>query len=136
MNPVVHFEMPAEDRNRMASFYTKAFGWRTQMLGEDMGNYVIATTTELDENGLPKRPGAINGGFFQKTKDMPAQYPSVVIAVDDIKEFMKKVMDAGGKVLGEPMEIPGVGLYVSFFDTEGNRVSMLQPSQRMDNRSR
>ena len=49
MNPVVHFEMPAEDRNRMASFYTKAFGWRTQMLGEDMGNYVIATTTELDE---------------------------------------------------------------------------------------
>ena len=136
MNPVVHFEMPAEDRNRMASFYTKAFGWRTQMLGEDMGNYVIATTTELDENGLPKRPGAINGGFFQKTKDMPAQYPSVVIAVDDIKESMKKVMDAGGKVLGEPMEIPGVGLYVSFFDTEGNRVSMLQPSQRMDNRSR
>ena len=136
MNPVVHFEMPAEDRNRMASFYTKAFGWRTQMLGEDMGNYVIATTTELDENGLPKRPGAINGGFFQKTKDMPAQYPSVVIAVDDIKESMKKVMDAGGKVLGEPMEIPGVGLYVSFFDTEGNRVSMLQPSQRMDNRPR
>jgi len=106
------------------------------MLGEDMGNYVIATTTELDENGLPKRPGAINGGFFQKTKDMPAQYPSVVIAVDDIKESMKKVMDAGGKVLGEPMEIPGVGLYVSFFDTEGNRVSMLQPSQRMDNRPR
>ena len=48
----------------------------------------------------------------------------------------KKVMDAGGKVLGEPMEIPGVGLYVSFFDTEGNRVSMLQPSQRMDNRPR
>jgi len=136
MNSVVHFEMPAEDRNRMASFYTKAFGWRTQMLGEDMGNYVIATTTELDENGLPKRPGAINGGFFQKTKDMPAQYPSVVIAVDDIKESMKKVMDAGGKVLGEPMEIPGVGLYVSFFDTEGNRVSMLQPSQRMDNRPR
>jgi len=136
MNSVVHFEMPAEDRNRVASFYTKAFGWRTQMLGEDMGNYVIATTTELDENGLPKRPGAINGGFFQKTKDMPAQYPSVVIAVDDIKESMKKVMDAGGKVLGEPMEIPGVGLYVSFFDTEGNRVSMLQPSQRMDNRPR
>jgi len=136
MNSVVHFEMPAEDRNRVASFYTKAFGWRTQMLGEDMGNYVIATTTELDENGLPKRPGAINGGFFQKTKDMPAQYPSVVIAVDDIKESMKKVMDAGGKVLGEPMEIPGVGQYVSFFDTEGNRVSMLQPSQRMDNRPR
>jgi hypothetical protein len=37
--------------------------------------------------------------------------------------------DAGGKVLGEPMEIPGIGLYVSFFDSEGNRVSMMQPNE-------
>jgi uncharacterized protein len=130
MNPVVHFEMPAEDRKRMADFYTRAFGWRTQQLGEEMGNYVLVTTTDSDENG-PKKPGAINGGFFTKTNDMPAQFPSVVIAVDDIKASMATVKQAGGKVLGEPMEIPGVGHYVSFFDTEGNRVSMLQPAARM-----
>ncbi|HEY4859057.1 MAG TPA: hypothetical protein VII14_03845 [Xanthobacteraceae bacterium] len=41
---------------------------------------------------------------------------------------MKRVVQAGGKVLGEPLEIPGVGRYVSFFDTEGNRVSMMQPN--------
>ena len=40
---------------------------------------------------------------------------------------MKQVIAAGGKVLGEPMEIPGVGQYVSIIDTEGNRISMLQP---------
>ena len=129
MNPVVHFEMPAENRQRMADFYSKTFGWKTQLLGQDMGNYVIATTTESDEKG-PKKPGAINGGFFPKSDDMPAQYPSVVVAVDDINDSMKKVMKAGGKVLGEPMEIPGIGQYVSFFDTEGNRVSMLQPDAR------
>ncbi len=127
MNPVVHFEMPAEDKKRMANFYTKVFDWKTQHLGEDMGNYVLATTTDSDEKGRPKNPGAINGGFFQKTDDKPAQYPSVVIAVDDIKEHIEKVEKAGGKVLGEPWDIPGVGLYVSFFDTEGNRVTMLQP---------
>jgi predicted enzyme related to lactoylglutathione lyase len=27
------------------------------------------------------------------------------------------------------MEIPGVGQYVAFFDTERNRVSMLQPTR-------
>jgi predicted enzyme related to lactoylglutathione lyase len=43
---------------------------------------------------------------------------------------MRQVTDAGGKVLGEPLAIPGVGQYVSFFDTEGNRVSMLQPIPR------
>jgi predicted enzyme related to lactoylglutathione lyase len=102
MNPVVHFEMPARDRKRIAEFYTSVFGWQTQML-------------------------AINGGFFPKSDDRPAQYPSVVIAVDDIQAHMKKVEEAGGEVLGEPIEIPGVGQYVAFFDTEGNRVSMLQP---------
>jgi uncharacterized protein len=128
MNPVVHFEIPAEDRKRIANFYTKVFGWKIQQLGEDMGNYVLATTTDSDENG-PKKPGAINGGFFQKTDDKPAQYPSVVIAVEDIKEHMMNVEKSGGKVLGEPMDIPGVGLYVSFFDTEGNRVGIIQPTR-------
>jgi uncharacterized protein len=133
MNPVVHFEMPAEDRKRMAQFYTKAFGWQTEMLGPEMNDYVVVTTTESDDNG-PKTPGAINGGFFPKKEAWPAQYPSVVIAVDDIEVAMDKVSDAGGKVLGEPMEIPGIGQYVSFSDTEGNRVSMLQPKRNMEAR--
>ncbi len=129
MNPVVHFEMPFDNRERMAKFYRSAFGWLTQMLGEEMGNYVLATTTETDETG-PKKPGAINGGFFPKKPDWPAQYPSIVIAVDDIAQALRKVTDSGGKILGEPMEIAGVGQYVSFNDTEGNRVSMLQPIPR------
>jgi len=129
MDSVVHFEMPYENRERMAKFYKSAFGWQTQMLGQEMGNYVMATTTETNDAG-PTKPGAINGGFYGKTPDRPMQYPSVVIAVDDIKRSSEKVAAAGGKVLGEPMEIPGVGQYVSFVDSEGNRVSMLQPIPR------
>ena len=64
----------------------------------------------------------------QKKADWPQQHPSIVIAVDNIMQAMKKVKDAGGKVLGEPMDIPNVGKYVSFEDTEGNRVSMLEPT--------
>ena len=127
MNPVVHFEIPAKDSKRMAEFYTTVFGWQTQMMGPDMGNYVLATTTESDETGRPKTPGTINGGFFPKTKDSPS--PMVVIAVDDIKDHMKKVTNGGGKILGEPVEIPHVGWYVSFVDTEGNKLSILQPSR-------
>jgi hypothetical protein len=130
MNPVVHFEMPAVDRARMADFYTKTFGWKAQLMGPEMGDYVVVQTTDTDAKGMVQTPGAINGGFYPKKDDWPAQYPSVVIAVDDIHASMKKISDAGGKVLGEPMEIPGVGQYVSFFDTEGNRVSILQPLPR------
>lgn len=129
MNPVVHFEMPYDNRTRMAKFYESAFGWQTQLLGEEMGSYVVANTTET-EGGRPKNPGAINGGFYARNPERPAQYPSVVIAVDDIKVAMQQVALAGGEVLGEPMMIPGIGEYVSFVDTEGNRVSLLQPLPR------
>jgi uncharacterized protein len=132
MDPVVHFEMPAEDRKRIAKFYSKAFGWNNQVMGEDMGGYVVATTTKTDKGGRPMIPGTINGGFYQKTDDMLRQHPSIVIAVEDLGESMRKVSDAGGKVIGEPTEIPSIGQFVSFFDTEGNSASMLQPTKRKD----
>ena len=127
MNPVVHFEMPMEDKKRVSDFYSKAFGWDMKVMGQEFGEYVLAMTTESNEKG-PLKPGSINGGFFPKSDEKPGQqYPSVVISVDDIKEHMKKVIEAGGKVFDEPVEIPGVGMYVAVEDTEGNRLSMLQP---------
>ncbi len=125
-NPVVHFEMPYEDAARVSAFYEKAFGWEMTQFGEEMGNYITAHTAETDENRMVKTAGTINGGLFPKKSDWPDQVPSVVINVEDIQEAMRNVTEAGGKVLGEPIEIPGIGLYVSFHDTEGNRTSLLQ----------
>ena len=139
MNPVVHFEMGYDDKKRMVDFYTKVFNWKAKMMGPDMGNYVVVQTTETDDKGMIKTPGNINGGLYQKTENALSHPPSVVIAVDDIKASMKKVKASGGKILGsmdqsgkhtlEPQMIPGVGLWISFQDTEGNRVSMLQPRE-------
>ena len=128
MNPVVHFELPYENADRAAAFYRAAFGWQTQQLDGAMGNYVVVTTATADAKADAPR-GAINGGLYQKKADFPAQYPSVVIGVDDLEQSMRAVRAAGGKVLGEPMDIPGIGRYVSFFDTENNRNSMLQPNR-------
>ena len=127
MNPVVHFEMPAENKNRMTAFYTKVFGWKTEQLGSEMGEYILVTTSEVGEDHFPKQKGTINGGIYQKTDDPNTHHPSVVISVDDIKDSIKKINNAGGNVLGEPIDIPGVGSFISFIDTEGNRVSILQP---------
>ena len=130
MSPVVHFEMPAENTKRMADFYTKVFGWQTQVMGADMGNYVVVITSEPDSNGRPKTPGTINGGFYPK-QESASPNPSVVIAVYDIHESMKMITGSGGKTIGEPVNIPNVGWWVSFTDTEGNRSSILQPSMEM-----
>lgn len=126
MNPVVHFEMPYRDRERAVRFYTAAFGWQMEKLGPEMGDYVLATTATADAKpGAPA--GAINGGLFPFKADWPAQHPAVVVGVDDIRAAMARIVAAGGQVHGEPMAIPGVGDYVAFTDTEGNRHSVLQP---------
>lgn len=135
-NPVVHFEMGYNDRARMVKFYESAFGWTMRQMGPEMGNYVIAQTAETDKDGMVQEKGTINGGFYQKTDDPLSQAPSVVVSVEDIQAAMQAVKDAGGEILGtrnekgertmEPQMIPGVGLWISAKDTEGNRFSILQ----------
>ena len=139
-NPVVHFEMGYNDRERMKKFYADAFGWKLQQLGPEMGGYVVAQTAETDEQGMVKTPGTINGGFYQKTDDPVSHAPSVVIAVEDIHAAIEMVKKAGGQIQGsmdkdgnrtmEPTDIPGVGLWVSILDTESNRVSLMQPIRK------
>lgn len=134
MNPVVHFELPAEDTDRMSEFYTKVFGWNARKLGAEMGNYVLVQTAEPGPDGrLPGKPGQINGGLFPKTPEN--QHPIIVIAVEDMTEATRRVREAGGRVLGgqggapgEPDDIPGVGLYSAIIDSEGNRIALLQPA--------
>jgi predicted enzyme related to lactoylglutathione lyase len=136
LNPVVHFEMGYQDQARMVKFYETVFGWKTRSMGTEMGNYVIAQTAETDDNGMVQTKGAINGGFYQKTDDPQSQAPSVVVSVQDVNASLKAVVDAGGKNLGtmnekgehvmEPQMIPGVGMWISVMDPEGNRFSILQ----------
>ncbi|OGK29758.1 glyoxalase [Candidatus Roizmanbacteria bacterium RIFCSPLOWO2_01_FULL_40_42] len=128
MNPVVHFEMPSKDKKRTAEFYAKVFGWAMNQLGAEMGDYLLAGTTETDENNMVKTPGNINGGFFDYKDEDGFRQPHLVIAVDNLEESMKKVEEGGGKLIGKPMDIPGIGKYISFKDTEDNNVGMLQPS--------
>ena len=125
MDPVVHFEMPAKDKKRTAEFYEKVFGWKMVQLGAEMSNYLLAGTTPVDENNMATEPGAINGGFFDYSEE--DKMPHVVISVDDLSESIEKVKSEGGDIEGEPMDIPGIGKYISFRDSEGNRVGMMQP---------
>ena len=67
MNPVIHFEMPAENKKRMAEFYTNVFGWKIQQLGPEMGEYMVVSTSEIDDKTMrPKEAGMINGGLKYK----------------------------------------------------------------------
>lgn len=127
-NPVVHFEMPYKNAKRVSKFYENAFGWGMVDAGKNMGNYIVSQTAETDEKNMVKTKGAINGGFYNLKQSPKSKEPSVVISVENLEKAMKTVVKAGGKILGKPQDIPTIGLWVSFRDSEGNRVSMLQPA--------
>lgn len=80
--------------------------------------------------GCLKIPEQLMEDFFKEKNDNSSpQHPSLVIAVDDIHESISDIKEAGGNVLNEPVEITGYGMYVSFLDTEGNMVGVMQPFQ-------
>jgi uncharacterized protein len=122
-NRVVHFEIEATDRERAKNFYAQAFGWEMQQMGADMSDYVVVQT------GDPKEPGGINGGIFVTPAGAKKELNgySCVVGVENIDEAMGKVRSAGGQLMGDKMDIPGVGTFVRCTDTEGNIFTMLQP---------
>lgn len=132
-SPVVHFEMPTKDRSRVKRFYETVFGWKMKQLGNEMDNYLLASTTETDKNGMVKTPGNINGGFW---KSQEKAYPHIVISIENIEKSIEKIKKSGGKILGGHLgpdtidNIPGVGRYISIEDSEGNNVGILEPMQK------
>ena len=122
MNEVVHFEIPVDDIGRAGKFYKTVFGWQLTPMKEM--EYTMVQTTELDENRMPKKPGAINGGIVKRRRNY--RNPIVVIAVPDIKEALALVKKNGGKVVGKKMEVPKMGWSAYFKDPEGNVIGLWQ----------
>ena len=120
MDKVVHFEIPVDDTARAKEFYSSAFEWRLDDADMGGGNmYTTVTTTPIDEQSrLPTEPGAINGGLMRRTPDTPASV--ITIGVDAIDDTLKKVEAGGGTVVQPRTEIPNMGAFAYFKDTEGN----------------
>jgi predicted enzyme related to lactoylglutathione lyase len=120
MNKVVHFEIPFDDRARARGFYGSVFGWDLQdMEGYD---YTIARTTDVDEQQMPTKPGAINGGMMQRDADRPS--PVLTIGVDSVDVALKEIEANGGTIVRGKVEMPGMGASAYFKDTEGNVVGV------------
>lgn len=117
MDKVVHFEIPTDDLARAKDFYSSVFGWQLQTM-EDM-DYTIAMTTPVDEKTqMPTEPGAINGGITKRSGETPA--PVLTIGVDSVDDSLKRAAAAGGSIVKPKTEIPGMGAFAYFRDSEGN----------------
>lgn len=129
MYPVIHFELPADDTAKLGRFYEGIFGWQTIPLGPQANDFTLAITVDTDqETRMPKKRGAVNGGIFKRQKPpLPAK---ITVLVDDIRSMIARIEKAGGRFFedknGKVTEMPGVGLFATFTDPEGNAVTIYE----------
>lgn len=126
MNRVVHFEIPADDVERAKKFYSQNFGWTLNQMGPEMGNYVLVQTGPTDAEGMPQDRAFINGGIMKREA---VKSPVIVVAVDDCDAAVQKVKASGGRLIGEILDIPGVGRYAYVQDSEGNVIGVIKPDR-------
>ncbi len=126
MDKVVHFEIPTDDLARAKDFYGSIFGWNLQTMDEM--DYTIAMTTAVDDQTqMPTEPGAINGGMMKRSSDTPS--PVLTIGVGSIDDSLHQVEAAGGAVVQPRTEIPGMGAFAYFKDTEGNVLGLWENAE-------
>jgi uncharacterized protein len=117
MSRVVHFEIPADNPDRVAEFYKKVLGWNIQKWEGPMDYWLIST-------GKDSEPG-IHGGIARK-KDRPASGVLITAQVDSVDECLKKIVTAGGSIVVPKRAIQGVGYQAHFRDPEGNVIGIME----------
>jgi len=107
--PVVHFEFWSENPGKVSEFYKEVFDWKIQDI-PDLNYHMI--DTEGGDKG-------INGGIMTPQKGPWPGNMALYIDVEELAPYVEKIKAAGGKVVVEEMEVPGVGWLALFEDTDG-----------------
>ena len=121
---LAHFEIPADDPDKLSEFYGSLFGWEINKVGNAEFEYWLVNTVPTDERGIPTEPGAINGGIYRKTD--PAMRPVNYVNVESVDEYVAKAKSLGAQVLIEKQEVPGMGLFAQLTDPQGNIFALWQ----------
>ena len=123
MDRAYTFDLPVDDMKRAKKFYEEVFGWEIAPVPGSGGNYHSAITVPSDENGEPKVPGGINGGFYQRgTHGLTGTF--IEINIPSIDEYLKKIEEAGGTTVLPKGPISDLGFFAVVKDTEGNIIGL------------
>ena len=107
---IVHFELAADDVEKLAGFYRGVFDWKIEKAGDEGMDYWLITTG-VGEDGP-------DGGMMKKT--MPSSGILDYFAVESVEEYSKKVTSKGGRILEGKRAVPKMGWFAICQDPEGN----------------
>jgi predicted enzyme related to lactoylglutathione lyase len=113
-------ELLARNIEGAKKFYSETLGWSYDAMPMPGGaTYWIAKMGDQPVGGLFD----ITGPDY---KDVPESWMSY-IAVDDVDARLKKAVAAGGKVMKQPFDVPGVGRIAVLLEPGGAGVGWMTP---------
>jgi predicted enzyme related to lactoylglutathione lyase len=121
---VVHFEIPADDPDKLSQFYKDLFGWKIEKM--DMGGmpYHVVETVPMDARRMPTETGGIGGGIAKRMS--PDQRPTNYVDVESVDQYVEKAKKLGAKEAMGKMPVPGMGYFAILLDPEGNSFGVWQ----------
>jgi uncharacterized protein len=122
---VVHFEIPADDPEKLVGFYKQLFGWEVDKMDMEGMPYWSIRTGPMDETTMmPKEPGYIGGGMAKRIS--PQQHAVNYVNVEDVNQYVQKAQSLGAQVSQPRMAVPGMGYFAHLVDPEGNTFGVWQ----------
>jgi predicted enzyme related to lactoylglutathione lyase len=122
---IVHFEIPADNVEKLKTFYGKLFGWKIEKMPGPTEYWGIETVPVNSKGELVRR--GVNGGMMKKQR--PEHKPINYVSVESIDDYVKRIQNLGGKVIVPKTEIPRMGWWAMALDPEGNQFGIFQTMQ-------
>jgi uncharacterized protein len=121
MPTVQHFEIPADNISRAQEFYKKVFGWSMQKASNSENpekDYWHFETQDDDGNK------GLSGGMMKR--QAPEHTVTNYITVSSIEQYQSKIEQHGGKIMIKKTEIPNMGFFTIFTDSENNMFGLFE----------
>lgn len=118
MNRVIHFEIPADEPEKVMEFYSTVFGW--SFTRHPTEEYWLTSIGDEQQTGIE---GAVysSGEQFHGLMN--------VIQVEDIDSAMEKIIQQGGSEYAEKRAVAGLGWVAYFKDPEGTVLGLWQADE-------
>jgi hypothetical protein len=123
-NSVVHFEIYADDPDKLGEFYTSLFDWTIERVpGMD---YRLVKTVETDQKGLPTQPGGINGGMLKRPAGYEGRAWVNYVNVESLEAAVDRAQQLGASLMKGKSPVPGMGWFAMLTDPQGNPFALWQ----------
>ncbi len=109
-------ELMTPDPASAREFYGALFGWKFDAMAMPDGEYGVIKVGEASVGGIMGTPPG--------SADMPPMW-GCYVTVADADATAKRCTELGGKVIGGPQDIPGVGRFAVILDKQGAALNII-----------